>query len=275
MAAINKVGLIGLGAMGNPMARHLRAKGFGVCGFDVSEAAVGKARAAGIDVKASPTEVARASELVIIVVGFDSDVERAFFNKDGLLEGGHDGLIVAVGSTISPSYARELEGRIAGTGISLIDMPLTRGEWAAEAAEMLVMGGGDSATFERCRPAFETFASDIFHLGPFGAGQVGKMVNNLILWACISANDEGFRLADKMNVDRETLRTALLASSGTNWAMHTRVEDKPMPWAEKDLLIVLSEADKAKMPVPLSALVREMMKDFKARMGYPTPDAPK
>src|SRR6516165_668798 len=201
---MRRIGIVGLGAMGRPMARHLIAKGFTVCGYDPVVAAQDKAAALGVTVVASPAEVARASELVLVVVGFDAHVEKVFFGEQGLLTAARAGLIVAMGSTIAPSYARQLAERVKSHGLVLLDMALTRGEPAAEAGEMLILGGGDPTVFETCRPVFSAFASDIFDLGPFGAGQVGKMVNNLILWACMTANDEGLRLGEALGVDQET-----------------------------------------------------------------------
>jgi len=275
MDGIRKIGIVGLGAMGRPMARHMLAAGFSVAGCDPNHAAQDRAASLGVSVKPTPAAVATASECVMVVVGFNSDVERVFFAEGGLMEAARPGLIVAVGSTISPSYARELAERTHGAGVILIDMPLTRGEEAAEAGKMLVLGGGDEAAFEKCRPAMETFASNIFHLGPFSAGQVAKMTNNMILWACIAANDEALRLAETLGVDEARLREALGHSSAQNWAMDLQVQKKPMPWAEKDMFIAMQEADNLRMPLPLAMHVRELIKDFKLRHDYPTPKAPK
>ena len=142
---------------------------------------------------------------------------------------------------------------------------------AAKEGRLLVFGGGDEAAFESCRPAFSAFASDIFHLGAAGAGQVGKMVNNLILWACTSANDEGLRLASALGVDAEKLRAALHHSSAQNWSMDLRAELSGMPWAEKDMSIVLHEADVARLALPLCGTIKETIKDLKIRMGLGLP----
>ncbi len=275
MSTLKTIGIVGLGAMGRPMARHLMAAGYSVSGCDPQTQAQEKASALGVGVRATPAEVARNSDCVMVVVGFDADVERVFFASGGLMEAAREGLIIAIGSTISPSYARELAGRTQGSGIILIDMPLTRGEAAAEAGKMLVLGGGDKAAFERCHPALETFASDVFYLGPFSAGQVAKMTNNMILWACIAANDEAIRLADGLGVDTGVLIEALSHSSAQNWAMSTQIQKNPMPWAEKDMVIAMSEADNLRMPLPLAGHVRELIKDFKLRHNYPTPRTPK
>lgn len=271
MTSLNRVGIIGLGAMGRPMARHLLARGFAVTGCDAAAAAREQAAALGVRILASPAEVAQASDLVMIVVGFDAQVEQAIFGPGGIAAAARPGLVVAVGSTIAPSYARRAAERLKDSGIVLLDMALTRGEPAAEEGKMLILGGGDAAVFEACRPAFACFASDIFNLGPFGAGQVGKMVNNFILWACMTANDEGLRLGEAMGVDPEKLRAALGHSSAQNWSMTSRAESRPTPWAEKDMTIVLHEADSVRLSVPLCGLVKELIKAFKIRRGYPTP----
>jgi 3-hydroxyisobutyrate dehydrogenase-like beta-hydroxyacid dehydrogenase len=136
------------------------------------------------------------------------------------------------------------------------------------------MGGGDKIPFDACRPAFAAFADAVFHLGPLGSGEVGKMVNNLILWACISANDEGLKLGNKLGVDRDALREALVASSASNWALASRIEEQPMPWAEKDMTIVLKEADLLRLSVPLCGVVKEVVKTVKFEHNWPTPHEP-
>jgi 3-hydroxyisobutyrate dehydrogenase-like beta-hydroxyacid dehydrogenase len=273
-ASIRRVGMIGLGKMGNPMCRHLRKAGFEVIGTDISEAARRKLEASGIKTVASAREVAAVSDFVIVVVGFDSEAEEAIAGANGVAAGAKPGLIVGVASTVAPRTMTRIAARLEGTGITLIDMPLTRGEPAAEAGKMLTMVGGDENAFASVKPALETFADSIFHLGPLGTGQVGKMVNNLILWACISANHEGFRLAQALGADPERLRTALIESSASNWAMKTQIQNDPMPWAEKDMRIVLGEADKLRLALPLCGVVKEVVKSVKYERGWPTPEEP-
>src|SRR6202012_642495 len=189
----------------------------------------------------------------------------------GIGEAARPGLIVGMGSTVAPSFARDLARRLDGTGVVLIDMALTRGEPFAEAGTMLVLGGGDEAAFEAGRPVLRSFASDIFHLGPCGAGQVGKMVNNSILWACMMANDEGLRLGEALGVDAAKLREALGHSSAANFSLTARADERPTPWAEKDMRIVLKEAAAAGLDMPIAKLVEQRIADFKRRKNYPTP----
>ena len=271
LATPKRIGIVGLGAMGRPMARHLLAKGYAVAGCDLSGAARDRAAALGVAIAPNPKALAETSDAVLVVVGFDAEVERVVFGAGGVAAAARPGLILAIGSTIAPSYARRMAERLQGSGILLIDMALTRGEPFAEAGTMLILGGGEEAAFNACEPVFRCFASDIFRLGAFGAGQIGKMVNNSILWACMTANDEGLRLGEALGVDQETMRAALVHSSAENFSLSARADARPTPWAEKDMAIVLKEADGAGMSLPLAGLVREQIKDFKRRKGYPTP----
>jgi 3-hydroxyisobutyrate dehydrogenase-like beta-hydroxyacid dehydrogenase len=272
---IRRVGLIGLGKMGLPIGRHLVQRGFEVTGFDVSRTALKAAASAGIQPVNSPKSVAAASELVMIVVGFDSEVESAMFGENGVLAGAGEDAVIAIASTVAPSTMQRIAAKLpASPKVTLLDIPLCRGEGPAQEGKLLIMGGGDKAAFDTCRPAFSAFATSIYHLGPVGAGQVGKMVNNLILWACISANEEGFKLAGTLGVGREVLREALIDSSAANWSLVTRPEESPMPWAEKDMTIVLKEADAARLSLPLCGTVKEAIKTVKFERNWPTPKAP-
>jgi 3-hydroxyisobutyrate dehydrogenase-like beta-hydroxyacid dehydrogenase len=265
--AIKTVGVIGLGKMGQPIARHLAAKGFRVHGYDIDAAAVERAGADGVVIAPSPAAAAKTCDLVIVVTAFETQVEDALFGSEGIVTGARPGTIVGIAATISPQGMRSFGERLAECGLIALDIPLCRGEPAAEAGRLLIVGGGDAAVFERCRPAFATFADSIFHLGPTGAGQVGKMVNNLILWACISANYEGLKLGEQLGVNRTAMRTMLLESSGENWALQSGAGDRPMPWAEKDMMIVLAEADAARLSLPLCGAIKEVIKGIKVERG--------
>src|SRR5215813_12147697 len=254
-SAVRRVGIVGLGKMGHPMARHLARAKFEVTGYDIDAHARSQAQQSGIALADNPRALA----------------EAVLLGRDGIAGAGRRGLIVGIASTVAPSTMARLAARLADSGIVLLDMPLTRGEPAAEAGELLVMVGGDTQAFESCKPALASFASSIFYLGQLGAGQVGKMVNNLILWSCISANHEGLKLAERLGVDPERLRAALLKSSASNGRAQGRPETMPMPWAEKDMRIVLREADHLRLAVPLCGVVTEVVKSVKIERGWPTP----
>jgi 3-hydroxyisobutyrate dehydrogenase-like beta-hydroxyacid dehydrogenase len=260
---IKNVAVIGLGKMGNPISRHLLNAGFVVTGFDVDTKAREAAAVKGVKIATSPGEAAAAADLVIVIVAFEHDVETVLFGDNGITSQARPGTIVSIAATISPEGTSRFADRLSQQGFIPLDIPLCRGERPAEAGKLLITGGGDKAAFDACRPAFGTFASSIYHLGPSGAGQVGKMVNNLILWACISANTEGFKLAGKYGVDEIAMREMLLDSSASNWALETEVARHPMPWAEKDMMIVLAEADRLRVSLPLSGTLKEVIKSIK------------
>ncbi|MEC7488065.1 MAG: NAD(P)-dependent oxidoreductase [Pseudomonadota bacterium] len=268
---IETVGVIGLGKMGGPLARHLANGGFRVIGFDLAEAALEAVADAGVSSAKTCAELAGQCDLSIVGVGFDSEVEEVLFGDSGLLMNPKENMTLAVASTIAPGTMKEIAARAIDKPVNLLDIPMCRGEQAAIEGQLLLMGGGDQVKFDECRPAFNTFASDIYFLGDLGAGQVGKMVNNLILWSCISANTEGMALADALSVDTDALREALLDSSARNWAMEVRAETWDLPWAEKDMSIVLKEADEARISLPLCGSVKEVIKGIKIDLGQGMP----
>lgn len=264
---IKKIGVIGLGKMGAPIAAHLKRAKFEVFGFDVDETAKRNSQAQGIVWCEGPATLAAQSDLVIVLVAFEKQVEEVLFSANGVSTGARPGTIIAVAATIAPSAMQSIARRIHDCGLVALDIPICRGEAAAQEGKLLITGGGDEAAFERCRAAFETFADSIHRLGPTGAGQVGKMINNLILWACISVNAEGTRLASRYGIDAIALRRMLLDSSAKNWAMSYVDDQLPLPWAEKDMMIVLDEADKHRVSLPLSGVVKEVVKGIKIERG--------
>lgn len=267
------VGVIGLGKMGHPMVRHLVKGGFTVTGCDVDGAKTAAIADLGAKGLSSPREVAAASDLVIVIVGFDNEVMDVLSGPDGVYAGLREGATIAIASTVQLDTMARIrsETEALGKGGSVLDIPICRGEPAAEKGALLLLGGGEEAAFERWRPAFATFSSDIYRLGELGAGQVGKLVNNLLLWACISANYEGLKLASALGVDEKLLREALLKSSGRNWALETWEQPRTMPWAEKDMTIVMHEADQVRMAMPLSGVVKEVVKSIKVERDLPSP----
>jgi 3-hydroxyisobutyrate dehydrogenase-like beta-hydroxyacid dehydrogenase len=271
---IESVAMIGLGKMGIPLSGHIARAGYRVGGYDISPASIEAAKKAGITTYGSIKELSAASDFIIVLVGFDSEVEEVMFGKDGVVGAARPGSIIGVSSTVAPHTMQKLEKKLAGTGLALIDIPTCRGEDQAQAGTLLIMGGGEDAAFEAARPVLATFAKDIFHLGGAGAGQVGKLVNNQILWACVSGNYEGLKLASALGISEEKIRPALVASSSHNWALASAVETKPMPWAEKDMSIVLKEADRARVSLPLSGAIKEIIKGVKQDLGWPTPAEP-
>lgn len=274
---IKDVGVIGLGKMGQPIVRHLVAKGFAVTGCDVRAEAVAAAERRGARAAASPRAVAEASDLVIVLVGFENEVMTVLQGADGVLAGARRGAVIAIASTVKPLAMPKIVALVeaARRDLVVLDTPVCRGEPAAEAGQLLLLAGGDAAAFERCRPAFSSFADALYLLGESGAGQVGKMINNMILWACVCGNYEGLKLARMLGADVDLLVEALTKSSANNYALETWHDPRPMPWAEKDMAIVMEEAEMARLPLPLSGVIREVVKQIKNEKGAPVPVARK
>jgi 3-hydroxyisobutyrate dehydrogenase-like beta-hydroxyacid dehydrogenase len=270
---IENVGVIGLGKMGLPMAGHMLKAGLKIAGYDLSAAQVSEAEKLGAKACGSPREVAEYSDLIIIIVGFDSEVNEVLHADNGVFKGLRDNAIIAVASTVYQETMLEIgeAAKALNRNIRVLDMPLCRSQRAAVDGTLLLLGGGDKALFDECDKAFSSFCSDIRILGDLGAGQVGKMINNLLLWACISANYEGLKLGESMGLDPEVLREALLISSGRNWALESWHMERSMPWAEKDMTIVMHEADRFRLTMPLSGVVKEVIKSIKIERGYPSP----
>lgn len=256
------VGVIGVGAMGNPIARHLLAKGHQVTVYDIKSELVLALESKGARTARNPAEVGEQSELNLVIVIDDAQVKEVCLGPGGIAEKAKVGSVIAIMSTVSPDTCREVAAGVRNRSIEVLDAPMVRGAVAAEEGNLLLMVGGASRVVERCRPALSAFATDICHLGDVGAGQVGKMVNNLLLWACFMASYEGLKLAKSLGVDPNVLRQALMISSGDNWALREweRNCKQVKWWHQKDFSGVLTVAEAAGVPVPLSALVKELIK---------------
>jgi 3-hydroxyisobutyrate dehydrogenase-like beta-hydroxyacid dehydrogenase len=125
------------------------------------------------------------------------------------------------------------------------------------------MCGGPSSALDRLQPVLTTVGKNIYRLGDVGAGQIGKMLNNYLLWNSVVANYEAMRLGGRLGLDLEALRQSLMLSSGNNWALETWLRSRPMPWAEKDMRILMQHADEVRLAMPNAGLVREEIKQIK------------
>lgn len=258
-----RAGVIGLGRMGRPMAQHMVQAGHAVAGYDPRMGDLLGDGSAGIDLRESPALVGADADVTFVVVGFDDEVIEACLGPDGLFSGARSGSIVAICSTVRVETITALEAPAAEHGIALLDAPLCRAEHAAVAGDLLVLVGGARETYLQAEPVMRAFATDIAFLGGLGAGQVGKMVNNYLLWATVVANYEGLRLGQAAGLELEPLRQALLLSSANNWALETWRKGRPMPWAAKDMTIVLEAARTLGLKLPLADSVRTTIADVR------------
>jgi 3-hydroxyisobutyrate dehydrogenase len=255
-----RVGIVGAGRMGLAMLKHLIKHGYAVTVCDISDKQRQAARAIGAAIAGTPAEVGKASDIVILGVGYDDEVEAVVFGKDGLIATMAAGSTIAVSSTAKPDTMKALAERAGGRGIAVIDAPICRGRFAADEGTLLALVGGEADVVERARPVFATFASDIVHLGAIGNGQVGKAINNLMLWFNACGVLEAGRIAEKTGVDMVKLRDALLTSSAASDSLK-EWDRVSFTWALKDMQIVADMTDRLGLSLPLTGAIKEVVKE--------------
>jgi len=256
----DRVGIVGAGRMGLAMLKHLVNKGYAVAVCDVSEKQREAARAAGAAIVDTPAAVGKRSDIVILGVGYDDEVNDVVFGKDGLIETMAPGSIIAVSSTAKPDTVKAVAARVGEKGIAVLDAPICRGRFAADSGTLLALVGGTAEVVARARPVYGTFASDIVHLGEVGHGQVGKTMNNLLLWVNAVGLLEAGRLAEATGIDLVKLREALLMSSGASDALK-EWDMISFTWALKDMQIVADMTDKAGLALPVTGAIKELVKE--------------
>jgi 3-hydroxyisobutyrate dehydrogenase-like beta-hydroxyacid dehydrogenase len=217
------VGFVGVGRMGSRMARNVLRAGFPVRVFDLSEAALEAMTAAGAVPADSPAEVAAASDVIITVLQSAEAVEAAYLGSGGIAEGIRPGAIAIDASTVSPTLARRVAGRIEEVGASFLDCPVSGGPPGAEKGTLTILAGGSAEALERCRDVLAPMSGAVHHLGPVGSGLTGKLVNQLLIMShCVLAL-EALSLGAKAGMDLKVLYDLVSRSSGNSWAWQNRV----------------------------------------------------
>jgi 3-hydroxyisobutyrate dehydrogenase len=214
-----RVGFIGLGSQGAPMARRIVDSGYDLTLWARRPATLEAFGDTAAKSAQSPAELASVSDLVCICVVGDDDVREVLHGDTGVLAGLTPGGIVAIHSTVHPDTCRELADSAAAHGVSLVDAPVSGGGPAAEAGTLLVMVGGDDEIAERCRPVFATYGDPIVHLGPLGSGQVTKILNNVLFTANLGAAISTLELGESLGLDRNRLCDVLNNGSATSKAL--------------------------------------------------------
>lgn len=256
------VGVFGAGRMGLPIVGHLVRKGYTVLVHDVDPAKESVVAERGARFVRSRNAIAKECDTVMICVGYEEQLRDMMLDDDGMLGALREGAVVAVLSTISPEGMRDLFEAAAKYGIHVVDAPVCRGSWAADAGELLSLLGGTEEAVAKFTEVAQAYSTDVVRTGDVGAGQVAKAVNNLILWACLVADHEGLALAQRYGVDIDVLRSALQMSSAANHALNNW-NNQTMAWADDDLKIVSEMAAVAGIGLPQSAVNREVCRVLK------------
>ena len=210
-----QIGYLGLGAMGGALARRLQLSRKLVV-FDLNPAAVADLAALGADAAASSAEVARRSDVVFLCLPTSDHVRAAIFGTEGLIEGLRSGAIVVDQTTGDPNATRAMAEELSARGVELVDAPVSGGAMAAEAGTIAIMLGATEAQRERLAPIFADISPNLFHAGAVGAGQVVKLVNNLISHSQRLLTQEGMALAVKNGVAPERAAEILIAGGARN-----------------------------------------------------------
>jgi 3-hydroxyisobutyrate dehydrogenase len=214
-----KIGFIGLGNMGSPMAQNLIKAGHAVTGFDLSEFATDRLAADGATVARSIAAACEDAEIVITMLPAGKQVREVYLGKDGVLAAAADGALLVDSSTIDVETAREVAQAAAGQGLAMVDAPVSGGVAGAQAATLTFMVGGPDDAFARAKPVLEQMGKTIVHAGGAGNGQAAKICNNMVLGASMIVVSEAFLLADKLGLDAQKLFDISSKSSGQCWSM--------------------------------------------------------
>lgn len=227
------VGVVGLGAMGGPIARHLAAAGVPTVVTDLDPEAVATAVALGAAAAPDAAAVAEGAGTVIVVVATDDQLREVLTGHRGVYASARPGSVVLLSSSALPETCRELAA-VAPAGVSVLDAALTGGVRAAEAGELTLLVGGDPAALDAARPGLAPWTAAVHLLGDVGAGQVGKTVNNLVHWAQVSALGQALELGRRLGGDVPRLRAALLDSPTASRTLR-EMHEMRFTWFEKDI----------------------------------------
>jgi 2-hydroxy-3-oxopropionate reductase len=258
-----KLGFIGLGIMGLPMALNLHKAGFELTVYNRTPKSISNA---DIKICKSPKEVAENTDIIFICVSDTPDVEEVIFGTNGIIHGAKSGSIVVDMSTISPEATKDFAKRLAQKNIGLIDAPVSGGEAGAIAGTLSIMAGGTAKDFARVKPCFEKLGKNIVHVGTHGAGQVAKACNQIVIAVSIEAVGEALLLAEKCGVDGRKVREALMGGFAGSKVMEVHGnrmlnnDYKPGFKARlhrKDMGIVMDTAAKHHVNLPAATLATQ------------------
>ena len=207
---MKKLGFIGLGIMGKPMASHLLAAGHTVHVYNRSQKPIGEMVLKGAFGCSCCREVAQKSDIIFIMVPDTPDVDSVLFGRDGVAQGIKSGSVVVDMSSISPIATKEFAKKLAALGVQMLDAPVSGGQTGAESATLSIMVGGQSVVFEQIKPYFEIMGKKIVHIGGNGDGQTCKVANQIVVALTIEAISEALLFASKTGADPRKIREALL-----------------------------------------------------------------
>jgi 2-hydroxy-3-oxopropionate reductase len=268
-----RIGFIGLGIMGRPMAKNLIKAGHELVVDEHQEETTAELVAAGAQRGGRPAEIARQVDLVITMLPNSPNVREVALGADGIINGAHRGLVYVDMSSIAPLVSREVAGALADQGIAMLDAPVSGGEPKAIEGTLSIMVGGDRAVFDQVHDVLAAMGSSVVHVGDVGAGNIAKLANQVVVALNIAAVAEAFVLAEKAGVRPDSVLEAIRGGLAGSTVLEAKA---PMMLAHdftpgfridlhvKDLLNALDTSHDVGVPLPLTAAVLEMMTALKA-----------
>ncbi|HUD52634.1 NAD(P)-dependent oxidoreductase [Parvibaculum sp.] len=272
-----KVAFIGLGVMGYPMAGHLAKAGYEVAVYNRTAARSAKwAAEHGGRAAPTPTEAAKGAHIVFACVGNDDDVREIAIGGAGAFHGMERGAVFVDHTTASASLARELDAATRERGLGFVDAPVSGGQAGAEKGVLTVMAGGEPSAYAVAEPVISAYARAVRLMGPAGAGQLTKMVNQICIAGLVEALSEGIHFAKKAGLDPEAVIDVISKGAAQSWQMENRyktmIADEfnhgfAVDWMRKDLAICLDEARANGARLPVTALVDQFYAEVQAMGG--------
>jgi 2-hydroxy-3-oxopropionate reductase len=271
---VGKVGFIGLGIMGKPMAHNLMEAGYGLVVYNRSWAAVEELAVKGAETAGSPKEVVEACDTVITMLPDSPQVEEVVTGENGVLEGVTEGTLLVDMSTISPVATEKLAQKTREMGASMLDAPVSGGETGAEAGTLSIMVGGSQEDFERAKPLFDVMGKTIVHVGESGTGQVVKACNQIVVALTIEAVSEALVLGSKAGASPAKVIQVLSGGLAGNKVMEAKSENflkhefNPgfrLELHRKDLGIALAAGREYGVPLPVTAIVGQVLEALVAK----------
>ncbi len=262
------IGFIGLGIMGRPMAHNLLKQGYKLAVQNRHQEVTDEFTAKGASAANTPKDVAAQSDIVITMLPDSPQVEEVYTGLDGVLEGTHQGMIAIDMSTISPVVAKNVAQQMAERGVNMLDAPVSGGDKGAIAGTLSIMVGGDEETFNHCIPIFQAMGKTIVRVGESGAGQTVKACNQIVVALTFEAVSEALVLGSKAGVDPHKILQVLGGGLAANRVMELRGESMlahnfapgfRIRLHHKDLGIALSTSRNYGVPLPVTALVDQML----------------
>ncbi|RRJ85074.1 NAD(P)-dependent oxidoreductase [Aestuariirhabdus litorea] len=272
-----RVAFIGLGVMGYPMAGYLAKQGNEVRVYNRTAAkAAAWVDTYGGESAMTPAEAAEGADFVFACVGNDDDLRAVTLGNEGAFAGMREGAIFIDHTTASAEVARELAAAAASQGVGFLDAPVSGGQAGAENGVLTVMVGGDAGVFAQAEPLIQAFARSVRLMGPAGAGQLTKMVNQICIAGVVQGLSEGLHFARNAGLDAEAVVEVISKGAAQSWQMENRYKTMlagefehgfAVDWMRKDLDIVLSEARKNGSHLPVTAVVDQFYSEVQAMGG--------